>query len=185
MAAAAARHGSLAPHRRPFIPIWHIGSMDDDPPSKRLCFSTAREGLWPSKRSNGKVMMAINLPCHQSVLRAIDPLVAREYYIRLLGGLCPIDRTRRVSIVGILCGTREPSCPAAAAMVIGGVVGCWLCLRCTNPTVGIHKKSLCNIFVSCKNILFWSKFYSGCPDTPNRIYSIMYLDQVETGFIPV
>jgi hypothetical protein len=51
-------------------------------------------------------------------------------------------------------------------------------LTCTNPMVGIHKKSLRNMFVSCKNILFWSKFYSGCPDTPNRIYSILYLDQV-------
>ncbi len=111
-------------------------------------------------------------------LRAIDPLVARENYIRLLGGLCPIDLTRRIRMIGILCGTREPSCPVVAAMVMGDVVGHQLCLRCTNPTVGIHKKSLCNICVSCKNILFRSKFYSGCPDSPNRIYSILYLDQV-------
>ncbi len=152
--------------------------MDDNLPSKWLCFSTVREGLWPSKCSHGKAMMAINSPCHQSVLRAIDPLVARENYIRLLGGLCPIDPTHRIRMIGILCGAREPSCPAAAAMVMGGVVCHWLCLRCTNPMVGIHKKSLRNIFVSCKNILFWSKFYSGCPDTPKRIYSILYLDQV-------
>jgi hypothetical protein len=185
MAAAAARHGSLAPHRRPVIPIRHVGLMDDNPPSKQLCFSTAREGLGPSKRSDGKAMMAINLPHHRSVLRAIDSLVARENYICLLGGSCPIDPTREIRMICILCGTREPSCPAAAAMVMGGVIGCWLCLRCTNPTVGIHKKSLHNIFVSCKNILFWSKFYSGCLDTPNRIYSILYLDQVKTGFIPV
>ncbi len=155
MAAAAAGHGSLAPHRRPVIPIWRIGSMDFDPPSKQLCFSTAREGLWPSKHSNGKAMMATNLPRHWSVLRAIDPLVARENYIRLLGGSCPINPTRRIRMIGILCGAREPSCPEAAAMVMGGVVGRWLCLRCTNPTVGIHKKSLHNIFVSCKI------FYSG------------------------
>ncbi len=178
MAAAAAGHGSLAPHRRPVIPIRRVGSIDDNPLSKQLCFSMAREGLWPSKRSNGEAMMAINLPCHWSILRAIDPLVARENCIRLLGGLCPIDPTHRIRMIGILCGTREPSCPAAAAMVMGGVVGRWLCLHCTNPTVGIHKKSLRNIFVSCTNILFWSKFYSGCPDTPNRIYSILYLDQV-------
>ncbi len=178
MAAAAAGHGSLAPHRRPFILIRRIGSMDDNPPSKRLCFSMATEGLWPSKCSDGKAMMAINSPRYRSILRAIDPLVARENYIRLLGGLCPINPTRWIRIVGILRGAREPSCPAAAAMVMGGVVGHWLCLRCTNPTVGIHKKSLRNIFVSCKNILFWSKLYSGCPDTPNRIYSILYLDQV-------
>ncbi len=177
MAAIAAGHGSLAPHRRPFIPIWCVGSMDDDPLSK-LCFSMAREGLWPSKRSDGMVMIAINLPSHWSVLRAIDPLVARENYTRLLGGLCPIDTMSRIRIVGILCGIREPSCPAVVAMVMGGVVGRWLCLRCTNPMVGIHKKSLRNIIFSCKNILFWSKFYLGCPDTPNRIYSILYLDQV-------
>ncbi len=130
------------------------------------------------KTFDGKAMMAINLPRHWSILRAIDPLVARENYIRLLGGSCPIDPTRRIRMIGILCGTREPSCPAAAAMVMGGVVDRWLCLCCTIPTVGIHKKSLRNIFVSCKNNLFWSKFYSGCPDTPNRIHSILYLDQV-------
>ncbi len=172
MAAATTGHGSLAPHRRPVIPIRHARLMDDDPLSKRLCFSMAREGLWPSKCSNGKAMMAINLPCHWSVLRATDPLVARLNYICLLGGLCPIDRTHWIRMIGIPCGAREPSCAAVLAMVMGGVVGCWLCLRCTNPTVGIHKKSLRNIFVSCKNILFWSKFYSECPDTPKRIYSI-------------
>ncbi len=178
MAAAAAGHGSLAPHRKPVIPIRHVGLMDDNPPSKWLCFSTAREGLWPSKSSDGEAMMAINLPCHWSILRAIYPLVARENYICLLGGSCPIYPTCWIRMIGILCGAREPSCPGVAAMVMGGVVGRWLCLRCTNPTVGIHKKSLRNIYVSCKNILFWSKFYSGCPDTLNRIYSILYLDQV-------
>jgi hypothetical protein len=140
-------------------------------------FFYGKRSLWPSKCSDGKAMMAINLPPHRSILRAIDPLVARENYIRLLGRLCPIDPTCRIRMIGILCGAREPSCPAAAAMVMGGVVGRWLCLRCTNPTVGIHKKFLRNIFVSCKNILFWSKLYSGCPDTPNRIYSILNLDQ--------
>jgi hypothetical protein len=178
MAAAAARHGSLAPHRRPFIPIRCVGLMDDNPPSKRLCFSTAREGLWPSKRSDGKAMMAINLPCHRSALRAIDPLVARENYICLLGGSCPIDPMHRIRMIGILCSAREPSCLAVAAMVMGEVVGRWLCLRYTNPTVRIHKKSLRNIFVSCNNILFWSKIYSGCPANPNRICSMLYLDQV-------
>jgi hypothetical protein len=178
MAAAAARHGSLAPHRRPFIPIRRVRLMDDNPLSKQLCFSTAREGLWLSNCSDGEAMMAINLPHHRSILRAIDPLVARENYTRLLGGLCPIDTTRPIRMIGILRGARQPSCPMAAAMVMGGVFGPWLCLRCTNPTVGIHKKSLRNIFASCKIILFWSKLYSGCPDTPNRINSILYLDQV-------
>jgi hypothetical protein len=148
MAAAAARHGSLAPYRRPVIPIRRVGSMDDNPPSKQLCFSMVREGLWPSKRSDGKAMMAINLPHHRSILRAIDPLVARENYIRLLRGLCPINPMHRIRMIGILCDAKEPSCTAAAAMVMGGDVGHWLCLRCTNPTVRIHKKSLRNIFVS-------------------------------------
>ncbi len=155
MAAAATGHGSLAPHRRPFIPIRRVRLMDDNPPSKWLCFSTAREGLWPSKQSDDEAMMAINSPRHQSVLRAIDPLVAIENYIRLLEGLCPIDPTRRIRMIGIVCGAREPSCPAAVAMVMGGVVGCWLCLRCTNPTVGIQK----NVYVP---FLFLAKiFYSG------------------------
>ena len=67
--------------------------------------------------------------------------------------LTATDQMRRIRMIGILCGAREPSCPAAAAMVMGGVVGHWLCLRCTNPTVGIHKKSLRNIYVSCKKII--------------------------------
>ncbi len=101
--------------------------------------------------------MVINLPCHRSVLRAIDPLVAGENHISLLRGLCAIDPMRRIRMIGILCGAREPSCPAAVAMVMGGVVGHWLCLRCTNLTVRIHKKFLRNIFVPCKKKLFWSK----------------------------
>ncbi len=152
MAAAAARHSSLAPHRRPVIPIRHVGSMDDDPPSKRLCFSMAREGLWPSKRTNGKAMMAINWPWHRSILRAIDSLVARENYTRLLGGLCPIDPMCQIRMIGILCGAREPSCPAAVAMVMGGALGHWLCLHRTNPTEYI--KSLYVPFLFLAKILY-------------------------------
>ena len=38
-----------------------------------------------------------------------------------------------------------------------------------------------NIISGLNSILF----YSGCPDTPNRIYFISYLSQVQTRFIPV
>jgi hypothetical protein len=68
--------------------------------------------------------MAMNFPCHRSILRAIDPLVARENYIRLLGESCPIDPMHRIRMIGTLCGAREPSCPGAVAMVMGGCL--WL-----------------------------------------------------------
>ncbi len=35
--------------------------------------------------------------------------------------------------------------------------------------VGIVKKYIPNIFFSGLKYLDWSKFYSGCPDTPNKI----------------
>jgi hypothetical protein len=51
----------------------------------------------------------------------------------------------------------------------GGNVGHWLLgayIR-TNPTVGIVE-----IYDFYLKYLGWSKFYWGCPDTPNKIYSI-------------
>ncbi len=65
-------------------------------------------------------------------MRVIDPLIAREKYIRLLGGLSPIDPTRQRGVSRLLCIARGPF-PVAVAMMIEVVVGPWpliaLCLR--------------------------------------------------------
>jgi hypothetical protein len=62
------------------------------------------------------------LPRHRSVLRAINTLNSPKNYIRLLGGLSPINLTRRRGAQGLMWGTRGPF-PLAAAMVGYGCVG--------------------------------------------------------------
>jgi hypothetical protein len=62
----------------------------------------------------------------------------------------------------------------AAAMVM--LVGC-----CSLPLVAWHLYILGIISICLGINLFWSKFYSGCPDTPNRIYSI----RIYSRFIPI
>ncbi len=56
-------------------------------------------------------------PCHWSVLRALDRLIAREKHICLLGALSPINQTHCSRIFGLLGGTRGLYL-AAAAMVM-------------------------------------------------------------------
>jgi hypothetical protein len=55
-------------------------------------------------------------PCHQSVLRAIDPLIARKN-IRLLGALFPVNPTSMLPNLELMCGDRGPFL-AAVAMVV-------------------------------------------------------------------
>jgi hypothetical protein len=45
---------------------------------------------------------------HQSVLRAIDWLIAREKHICLLGPSSPIDPTHMVLKLDLMCGNRGP-----------------------------------------------------------------------------
>jgi hypothetical protein len=53
-------------------------------------------------------------PQHRSVLRAINTLNSPKNYIRLLGGLLPINLTRRHGAQGLMWGNRGPFSPAAA-----------------------------------------------------------------------
>jgi hypothetical protein len=62
------------------------------------------------------------LPQHQSVLRAINPLSSPQKYIRLLGGLSPVNSTRWRGVQGLMWGARGPF-PPPAAMVGYGCVG--------------------------------------------------------------
>ncbi len=71
-------------------------------------------------------------PPHWSVLRVIDPLIERKN-IRLLGALFPVDPAFMCLKLEFLCSDRGPFL-AAAAMVMGGVLGLWpWCLRQCKP----------------------------------------------------
>jgi hypothetical protein len=66
----------------------------------------------------------------------IDPLIAGEKYIPLLGGLSPINLTHQRRVSGLLCVARGPF-PAAAAMAMEVVVGRWpLAVGCSVLTSG-------------------------------------------------
>jgi hypothetical protein len=84
--AAAARNGPLPPHTRYNFECLCIGLIEDDPRAGKLLFS-GNERVYG--RQNAPMMRQWwqwILPCHQSILRVIDPLIAKEMCIRLLGG---------------------------------------------------------------------------------------------------
>jgi hypothetical protein len=58
-----------------------------------------------------------SLPHHRSVLRAIDRIITREKHICLLGPSSPINPTRMLPKMELMCGDRGPFL-AAAAMVV-------------------------------------------------------------------
>jgi hypothetical protein len=60
-------------------------------------------------------------PHHQSILRALDLLIAGEKQIHLLGALSPINPTRMRLKLDFICGGRRPF-PGAMAMVVVLVV---------------------------------------------------------------
>jgi hypothetical protein len=62
-----------------------------------------------------------SLPHHQSVLRALDWLIAGEKHICLLGALSPINPTHMRLKMDFICGNREQF-PGATAMVVVLVV---------------------------------------------------------------
>ncbi len=61
-------------------------------------------------------------PQHWIVLRATNILNSPKKYIRLLGGLSPINLTHQRGAQGLMWGVRGPFLPAAA-MVSYGCVG--------------------------------------------------------------
>ncbi len=83
-------------------------------------------------------------------MRVIDPHIAREKYIGLLGGSSPNNPTRRCRVSGLLCVARGTFL-ATAAMVMEVVVGRWPlvapCLCQHIPTVGIVQIYLRKAFI--------------------------------------
>jgi hypothetical protein len=76
----------------------------------------------PKKCSDGKARFFTIITCHQSILRALDFLIAREKHICLLGGLSSIITTRLQSKLGLVCSARGAFLAEAAAMVVMVVV---------------------------------------------------------------
>jgi hypothetical protein len=118
--AAAGRNSPLAPHMRPCAMRRRFEWMGDNPPSLRMYFLVEL-----------RVCMVLKvLLCsgndessqHQSGLRAIHTLNSPKNYIRLLGGLSPIQSMHRRRAQGLMWDTRGPF-PPAAAMVGYGCVG--------------------------------------------------------------
>jgi hypothetical protein len=67
------------------------------------------------------------LPQHRSVLRAIHTLNSPQNYSRLLGGLLPINKTRRQEAQGLMWGAGGHFCRRRPwlAMVVSVDVGRW------------------------------------------------------------
>jgi hypothetical protein len=85
------------------------------------------------------------LPHHWRILRVIDPLIAREKYIRMLGGLSPINLTLQRGLSCLLCVARGPF-PVAAAMVMEVVIGRWpLVAPCLSQDKHINVITLINV----------------------------------------
>ncbi len=106
--AAAARNGPLPPHTRYNFECLHIGLIGDDHRTSKYAFLWQWEGLWPSNALMMRQWWWWISPRLWSILRVIDPLIAREKYIRLLGGSSPIP-TQRSRVSCLLCVTRAVS----------------------------------------------------------------------------
>ncbi len=111
----------MAPYHRIWSPI--LGAYTSDwlgtmPRASEFAFLRQWAGLKPLKRS-GVVWRWWwwILPRHQSVLRALDRLIAGEKHIRLLGASSPINQTCRSGIFGLLGGARGPFLAAAAVVM--------------------------------------------------------------------
>ncbi len=135
------------------------------------------------------------MPCHQSILRALEQLIPGEKHICLLGASSPIDQTHCSGIFGLLGGTRGPFL-AAAAMVMWVLlaVGRWpLVAWCFHWNefyiiVGIVEMYIPNLLFSGLKYLDCLNFIRGVP-TPRRKFRLFYsetrfrldLDQSKLG----
>ena len=94
----------------------HVGSIRDNPPSKRVCFLWELIGCMALK----------TLPCsdddvppqHRSILRVLHPVTPHKKHIRLLRISYPIDPTRRIRTKGLLWGSRGTFLPTATMVVM-------------------------------------------------------------------
>ena len=137
---AIGRNVPLEPHKRPFVLIRRVGSIGDDIPSKRICFLWGVIGCMALKTL--RCCGGASSPEQRSVLRAINPTTPHKKHIRLLGGLSPIDPTRRRARLCLALVSRGPFPPAA--VMVGLVVAPTAVDYCSpggNPNkLGIDRK---------------------------------------------
>jgi hypothetical protein len=114
--ASAAGNGPLAPHMLSEIPKRRVGLIGYDSPIKRICILPARCQYKSQKHSDGEARFMSSSTHHQSILWALNRLVAGKMDIHLLGASSPINQTQCSGIFDNICGARGPF-PMAAAMV--------------------------------------------------------------------
>jgi len=140
---AAGGNGPLETNARHNLARRRVGSIGDNPPSKRICFLWGVVGFMALKTLLCSGDDAP--PQHRSVLRAIHPITPHKKHIRLLGISSPIDPTRRIRTKGLLWGSRGTFLPMAT-MVMMVVVAVGLLgsssrqpLYCRNSTYFLRK----------------------------------------------
>ncbi len=152
----------MAPYRRIWSPILGAYTLDwlgTMPWASEHAFLRQWVGLKPLKRSGGAEWWWWILPCHRSILRTLDRLIAGKKHICLLGTSSPIDQMRRSRTFGLLGGARGPFLVAAAmVMWVLLAVGRWpLATRCfrwheSYIIVGIVLMHIPNVYFPVYNI---------------------------------
>jgi len=118
--AAAGGNGPLEPCRMPYVPLQRVLLIEDDPPSKRICFLWGLIGHMPLKTP--QCCGGASSLEQRSVLRGIHPINPTPKHILLLGGLSPINLTRRRTRLALEWDSRGPFPPVA--IMVGLVVVC-------------------------------------------------------------
>jgi hypothetical protein len=168
--ATATKNGSQLLHTRSNFECMRIGSIGDNLQASEYAFLWQWEGLWPSKCSDDKAIMAMNLASPSEHFEGHRPSHCKRKISPCLGDpLLSIGRVGAgsVAVCVLLGGHFWRRWPRWWRLLLA--VGRWL-LRAyvrTIPTVRIVEIYLCNIFF-CLNsirgvrtpwnvfILFWS-----------------------------
>ena len=120
--AAAGRNGPLQPRRMPYVPLQYDILIEDDPPSKRVCFLWGLIGHMPLKTL--RCCGGTSSLEQRSVLRGMHPINPTPKHIRLLGGLSPINPTRQHAKLALEWDCRGLFPPAT---IMVGLVVCVAC----------------------------------------------------------
>jgi hypothetical protein len=148
--AAATRNGPLLPHTRYKSECLHIGSIGAIPEQANMLFSGNERVYDPQNAPMMRQWWQWILPHHRSILRVIDPLIAKESL-----SACSGDHLLSIWCVGAgwvafcvsLGGHFRQRRPWWWRLLLA--IGCWL-LRAyvrTNPTVGIVQFYLHKAFI--------------------------------------
>jgi len=113
--ADAGGNAPLTPHMRHCALHHRLCSMGDDLPSKRIHFLRGLGGVWPSSHSDLRQCIITGT---KERFEGHTPPQHPQHYIRLLGGLSPINLTRRNEAQCLVWGVRGAFPPSAAMVVM-------------------------------------------------------------------